>query len=137
MKTRFLPGVVFIILGLAEAIGPYTFIPVCESMDGNYMKCRQTASAELGVGLVIVVLGLLLILLASSQIRLGLSIAIGLNAVLVILIPNVLIGVCPNAHMKCHALTLPALSLLGILTLIGAAVNIWYLWKANRKEESV
>jgi hypothetical protein len=137
MRNRLFSGILFTLLGLLEAVGPLTFFPVCEAMDGKYMKCHWTALAELGIGVIIATLGVLLIVLASRQIRIGISIAIGLNAILVILVASTLIGVCAGIHMRCHALTLPALGLLGILTLLLAAANIWYLWNADRKEGSV
>lgn len=76
------------------------------------MKCRWTAQAELGIGLLISVLGALLIVFKSKQIRIGLSLSAALNGILALLIPTVLIGVCENAHMTCRALALPALSVL-------------------------
>lgn len=136
MIKRILAGVVLFILGLLIAVGPHTIFPVCEAMGDNYMKCHWTAQAVSGIGLSIAFLGVLLIILTPKQIRLGISLAILPNAILVTVIPNVLIGVCNNIHMNCHALTLPALNVLGVLTLLAVVINIWYLWKTNRKEGS-
>lgn len=136
MKKRLFTGVLFIVLGILEAVGPHTFIPVCDAMDGKFMKCYWTAQAETGIGISIVVLGVLLILLSSRQIRIGISIGIALNAILVILIPDALIGVCGKIHMSCRALTLPALNLLGALTLLAAVINVWLLRNENREVQS-
>jgi hypothetical protein len=136
MIRQRLAGVLFLILGLLVAIGPHTIFPVCEAMGDGYMKCHWTAQAVLGIGVSIAVLGVLLIMIASKPIRIGISLALIPYAVLVILIPNLLIGVCGKLHMRCHSLTLPALNVLGIVLLLAAGINVWLLWSSNRKEES-
>ena len=96
----------------------------CESGDcgGAPMVCHWTAQAELGAGGLIAVLGALLLLSGKEQVRLGLALA-GIPAgLLAILIPNVLVGVCASPHAACHSLTLPALTVLGVLfTALAAA----------------
>lgn len=99
------------------------------------MKCHWTARAELGTGLVIALLGLLMLIFRSAQIKLGLSIALGLNGILALLIPTVLIGVCGNVKMTCRSLTLPALVILASVVTIAAAANAFYLYHSNRKEQ--
>lgn len=131
MKERGIFGVLFILLGGLIAIGPQTFFKVCDTTE-KMMKCHWTAQAELGVGALIAVLGILILVIASRQIRIGITIGIVLNGILTILIPNALIGVCKSNHMHCHALTLPALTLLGIVTVVVGIVNIIYLSKKER-----
>lgn len=137
MIKRIFVGILYIILGLLVAIGPQTLFPACGAHDGKFMKCHWTAQAELGIGLTIAILGLLLILIASRQLRIGISIGIFLNAILELLIPNALIGVCGSLQMNCRILTLPALNILGVLVALSAVINIWFLWNKDRKEESV
>lgn len=136
MAKRLLTGFLFIIIGLLAAVGPYTVFPVCGAHDGKFMKCRWTAQAELGLGLSIVFLGVVLLLFAARQLRIGISIGVFINSILVLLIPNVLIGVCGSVDMNCRILTLPALSILGVLSALIAALNIWSLWRENGKEGS-
>lgn len=97
------------------------------------MKCHWTARAELGTGLVIALLGLLLLIFRSVQVRIGLSIALGLNGILALLIPTVLIGVCGNVKMTCRSLTLPVLVILASVVTVAAAANAFYLYHFNRK----
>lgn len=134
MIKRLFTGFIFILIGLFVAVGPYTVFPVCGAHDGKFMKCHWTAQAELGIGLSIAILGLLLLLFTAKQIRIGISIGIILYSILLLLIPNVLIGVCGKADMNCRILTLPALNILGALSALVAALNIWLLWRENRKE---
>lgn len=101
---------------------------VMTSVMSSPMKCYWTARAELGVGILIAFSGLLLLLLKSLQSRLGLSLAIGLNGVLVILFPSVSIGVCGSTAISCRVLTLPALYILGGLTVAASVLNVsWHI----------
>jgi len=99
----------------------------------SVMKCHWTAQAELGIGILIALLGAFLIIFQSKQIRMGLSLALGLNGILALLIPTVLIGVCGGAHMPCRSLALPALTVLSSVVIVTSAVNAVYLFISNRK----
>jgi hypothetical protein len=130
MKNKFIFGIAVIIIGLLIALGPQTLFPVCEAEE-MIMKCFWTARAELGAGLVIALLGLATLLFPSIQTRRGFFIAIGLNALLALFIPSILIGVCAGKHMRCHALTLPALLVLSAVLLALAIVNSLLLEKTK------
>jgi hypothetical protein len=131
MKNRLSIGITFIVLGLLIAIGPFTLFPVCEVMDDMIMKCHWTAQAELGIGLGIAVLGVLSLVFASKEVRLGLSIAVLLNGILSLLVETALIGMCANPAEPCRLLTQPALSVLGGVLVVAAAIQSVYLWKTN------
>ena len=96
------------------------------------MKCHWTARAELGVGLLIALEGFLLILFGSRQIRFGLNAAIGLNGILALLFPTVLIGVCGSTRMNCRSLTFPALVIISGSVIAGSVINGIYLYKTER-----
>jgi hypothetical protein len=135
MKNRIATGIITIIAGLLTAFGPSTIFSVCGPTDeGKFMKCHWTAQSEIGIGIIIAILGVSLIVISAKQIRLGISAGTALLAVLEILIPNKLIGVCGGEHMRCHALTLPVLTVLGAVTFVVLAANIVYLAYADRKE---
>lgn len=97
------------------------------------MKCYWTARVELGIGLVIALIGFLILLHSSVAIRLGLTIGAGLNAILALLIPTVLIGVCQSTRMACHSLTLPALIILSSFAIIISKINIILLYQVHKK----
>ena len=124
--NRALTGGAFTILGLLTAIGPQTIFAVCDAMDGKYMKCHWTAQAELGNGVIIAILGFLLFL-SSEKVRVGLQAALLLLSLQTILLPNLLIGMCGGNHMSCRALTLPALDVIGAVSIVIGAVNLIYL----------
>ena len=136
MWKKTFAGVIVIVLGLFIAIGPFTLFHVCRPDDPEmYMRCYWTARAELGLGIVISVLGLLSAILGSGKIRTGLNIGVLLNSIIVFLIPNFLIGVCEGKHMHCHAVALPALSVLSILLFIIAAINIIYFYRNEENKK--
>lgn len=133
MKNRLISGILFLIFGLLIALGPQIIFPVCGGQgETTPMKCYWTAQAELGAGLVIAFQGLLLILFSSRQIRMGLNLATGLNGVLALLLPTVLIGVCGSTRMNCRSLTLPALVILSTFVIAGSVINGIYLYQTGR-----
>ncbi len=108
-----------------------------EMSSNMVMTCHWTARAELGIGFVIAILGVLLIVLQSAQIRIGIHISLTLNGILALLIPNTLIGVCKHPHSQCHSLTLPALTILSIVVILAAIINVIYLYKSQIKGKAI
>jgi hypothetical protein len=131
MRNRIYTGSAAILLGLLIALGPQFLFKVCPVGD-LAMKCHWTAQAEIGIGVLIAALGAALILFASAETRLGLTIGIFLSGVLALLIPHALIGGCPMHTMQCRKITFPAITVISVLLLIGAAFNAVYL---TRKTE--
>jgi hypothetical protein len=127
MRNRIVSGGAVVVLGLLAALGPQFLFRVCPVMGDMVMRCHWTAQAEIGVGALIAALGIALMIFASPGIRLGLSIGVFLSGVLVLLLPHVLIGGCPSPFMECRKIAFPALTVIGILLLITAALNAWYL----------
>jgi hypothetical protein len=132
MKNRIISGGGAIVFGLLIALGPQFLFKVCPVMGDMIMKCHWSAQAEIGVGALIAALGIAFIVFANPKTRLGLTIGIFLSAVLALLIPHVLIGGCANHTMSCQKITFPAITVISILLLIGAALTALYL--ARRKE---
>ena len=72
----------------------------------------------------ILVLGVVA-LFVNVQIRIGLNIAAIANTLLLLAVPTFLIGICKGAMMHCRMVMLPTLIVLGVLTLVFAAIAIW------------
>jgi hypothetical protein len=132
MRSKIRIGVAFIALGLLAALGPTALFPVCDS-GMMKMACHDTARAELWVGLAIAALGAAYALTRPAKIRIGLAAASGLGGALAVLLPTALTGVCKNADMICHSLTLPALVILGAATVALGAAGIALSARAARK----
>lgn len=134
MKSKFLSGIVFIAAGLLLATGPYLLFPVCKG-GMMVMRCHNTAKAELILGILMIAAGALTLITKSKKIRLWLNAATGLLAVLAILFPNAITGVCSKVHMSCRSLTLPSIAIISILLVFFTAVNTLYLFKQGNKGE--
>ena len=136
MRKNYIFGALFVIAGLLIAIGPKTFFAVCNSDGEMTMKCFYVAQTELAIGIAIAVLGIVLALLKDNVAQITASIALALNGIITILIPDVLIGVCKNAHMHCNAFTRPALNILGAVVIILAVVGaVLFRKKENKANE--
>ena len=115
-------------LGLLVALTPYVLFTVCQTgvptASGSFvpMKCFWTARASLGNGGLIVFSGLVLCIARHPGVRLGAALVTAAAGTLAILTPVWVIGVCPGGMMPCHMGTRPALILLGLLTVLAAAL---------------
>lgn len=119
-------GIVFIILGILIAIGPWTIFAVCDS---TTMKCHYTAEAELVMGAMIALLGLLLVFVKSAETKIVIGIGeMGLG-IFAVLISTTLIGMCPASSMECHLLAEPMLKILGTAVVILSLVLVYMAWK--------
>ena len=112
-----------ILFGALIAIAPQTFAHACTGHDMPG-ACHYSQQAATGIGVVILVLGVVA-LFVNAQVRIGLNIAAIANALLLLAVPTFLIGICKGAMMHCRMVMLPTLIVLGVLTLVFAAVAIW------------
>jgi hypothetical protein len=133
MKNRIISGSAAIVSGLLIALGPQFLFKVCPVMGDMIMKCHWSAQAEIGIGILIAALGIALVIFANPHTQLGLTIGVFLAGILALLIPHVLIGGCPSSHMPCRKITFPAITVVGILLLIAAALNALYLARKTMK----
>ena len=120
MPRKLFAAISQIVLGALIAIAPQTFAHVCAVKDMP-MACRYTARVALGLGVVIALLAIIGFF-APSRVRVGLDLA---NAVLGVLVPTMLVGVCRGSMMHCHMVTMPTLIVLGVLLAVLAAVAVY------------
>lgn len=142
-RTVVIAGIL-VLLGIAIVITPWYIFPVCEAKgmtshsmfekmgdnqaasmaSGMLMKCGYTARAEAAVGIIVILAGLVLFAQKARKYRKVLGGAIAGFGILAILIPTVLIGVCNAPDAPCRIGTLPALILLGALTIVAGAIVV-------------
>jgi hypothetical protein len=135
MKNRAITGFGAVAAGLLIALGPQYIFKLCPpAEDGHFMTCHWTGCAEIGVGLLIAAFGAGLLLFSSPGTRFGLSLAIALTGILAVLLPSVLIGGCMMETMACRRVVFPTLTVIGALTIIGFAINAFYLLGSGRRE---
>lgn len=128
MKKNLVFAISIAVLGLLVAVAPYSFAKVCE-VGEKIMKCHWTARIELFLGISSVVLAVLKVISADAKYQIALNSALALNALGVILVPTVLIGVCGKATMHCHSVTRPTEIVFGILIFVISAAQTVILWK--------
>jgi hypothetical protein len=134
-------GAVLIILALATAIVPQftdchsqgKFISMPNGMTME-MKCFWTAMSSIALGIPLGVMGILTMLSKRREARrmlavLGVTLGVG-----VILIPTVLIGVCPNAMMLCNMVLKPVLMLTGTLATLTSLIILGTQLKADEPQ---
>jgi hypothetical protein len=128
-------GLPIFAIGVVVAALPRLVYFAYESTMGMPMRCYATANAEIAVGTAIFLCGALYFFAASAKVRLVASLLAIVAAAFALLFPTALTGLCGDAHMACHLLTLPALiassSLIALFALVGAALSVRSLLRAR------
>jgi Domain of unknown function (DUF4418) len=130
-RKSHIPAGILILLGVLVVLTPWFIFPVCEIKgvsdtgmadmnmnSGTHMKCWYTAEAETGVGALVILTGVALLALPGRVSRKTAGIIGGILGLIVILVPTVLVGICSTPDAPCRIGTLPALLLLGAVTVI-------------------
>jgi hypothetical protein len=128
-------GVPIFAIGVVVAALPRLGYFAYESTAGMPMRCYATANAEIAVGTAIFLCGALYFFAASAKVRLVASLSAIVAAAFALLFPTVLTGLCGDAHMACHMLTLPALvassALIALFALVGVTLSARSLLRAR------
>ena len=133
MKNRYITSIIHIILGVLLILIPTVLFPVCPS-DEMRMSCFYTSKAEIGLGILSIILGIAELIASKDEIRAGLGIAQAAVAVLVLLYPLKLTGLCGMSDMRCRVQTLPALIVFSVILFVFSAINVVYLLKRSSAE---
>jgi len=134
VKKNFISGGAAVLFGLLIALGPQFLFKGCGVHGDEHIPfCYWAARGELAVGFLIAAIGIWIILSADLKVQMGLSISIFLAAIVAGIIPyKVFFSVCADASMRCNKVTLPALTIICALLLIGVIFNVIYLEKKTR-----
>ena len=123
MKKLSIPALIILILALIIAIGSQTFLGPCVHSDGSFGACHWAGQAMLGIGILLALEGAVAVFIRDARIRTGLLIAAALTAVLGLLTPGTLIGLCQMATMRCRAVMQPAMRILCGLVLAVSVIG--------------
>jgi len=125
-------GIALVIFALAIAIIPV--FTQCDPMIAmgktTYMKCHWSALAEITIAAPLLVSGAMFLITRKKEglyILSILGIVVGFAAILV---PTLIIGVCPTG-MPCHTVMQPSLVILGSLTVVGCVGGLVLAHKAD------
>ena len=117
------PALAILILATLVAAGVKTVLGPCVHEDGSFGPCHWAGQAVFGTAVLLAVQSLCAIVQRQEAGRRGLYLAMMLTAVLGILFPGTLIGLCGMATMRCRAVMRPAVTILfslaAILSLAG------------------
>ena len=110
-------------------------LPVCHPMGGGVMRCGTSATVDSILGLVLLVIAVAAAGVLKKNAHIILSALALVTGIFVALVPTVIVGTCPHAHMACHAVTAPMLAITGVVIALFAAVNLFYLKLRRRNEQ--
>ena len=110
-------------------------LPVCHPMGGGAMRCGTSATVDSILGLVLLVIAVAAAGVLKKNAHIILSALALVTGIFVALVPTVIVGTCPHAHMACHAVTAPVLAIAGVVIALFAAVNLFYLKLRRRNEQ--
>jgi hypothetical protein len=133
MKKSTIIGAVVITFGLFIALGPQFLFKVCGHGENGYPHCHWSAQAEIGMGFLIVALGVCMIVFTDQKTRLGLLVGIFFAGIIVLSIPNMLIGGCGMMSMQCRKVAFPALTAESVALLVFSAIMLTVI--AMRRQE--
>jgi len=123
--------IVLLALALVLFIGLLTFLRPCgPKEDGGWMTCHWAGRALTGVSGTMLALALVRLFVCGG-VKLGLDIGTAALALLSICIPGHLIGLCMMDTMRCHAVMTPSVTVIAILTIAAAAIDIFVQRKKN------
>ena len=120
-----IPAVIIVLSALAAAAGSRSFLGPCVHEDGTFGPCHWAGQALFGLALLMAAEAVIAVAWKNESLRKGLYIAMALTAVLGILVPGTLIGLCGMATMRCRALMRPAMTILFAVMGIASAAGVF------------
>ena len=125
-KRSMIPAVIIGLSALAAAAGSRSFLGPCVHEDGTFGPCHWAGQALFGLALLMAAEAVIAVAWKNESLRKGLYIAMALTAVLGILVPGTLIGLCGMATMRCRALMRPAMTILFAVMGIASAAGVFF-----------
>ena len=118
-------------LSLILFIGLLTFLKPCgPKEDGSWMTCHWAGRALAGLAGAMLVLSIIR-WFAGGGVKLGLDIALAVLAALAICVPGHLIGLCMMDAMRCRAVMTPGVTVVAVLVIAAAVIDIFVQRKKN------
>jgi hypothetical protein len=121
-----------LILGILLIALSRVVLPVC---GGGAMRCGTSATVDAALGLALLVIAVLAAGFPKKNVHLALSALALVVGIFVSLVPTLIVGTCPHAHMACHTITAPVLAVTGVVIALFAAVNLVFLKLRRRNEQ--
>ncbi|HUT52522.1 MAG TPA: DUF4418 family protein [bacterium] len=131
MKARAV-GIAVVALGVLLVLTPWVIFPVCgvgrfapgPGIAPGMHPCHGTLQAETVLGAAAIVIGFIPVLWPRKKAVLGASLGAAAVAVLAVLFPLAITGLCKVVTMPCRLGTLPALETVATLMMLAAALGL-------------
>ena len=121
-----------VLLNLGFLVGMQGVLAPCEMRpDGSWMNCHWAGEALTGIAAVLTVIALMHIVIPRAHIKCGLSLAILPLSVFALILPDHLIDLCMMEHMRCHTVMTPAVTVISLVNILLAAVDIYVYRKGD------
>jgi hypothetical protein len=136
---KIIPAVIILSLGLLVCLVPWHIFPVCQAgllpsfstLKMPPMQCLWAGKAAWGQGALLLAAGFMLLFVPQSAGR-GLCLMLTPLGAFILLTPLLLVPVCPGEMMPCRLGTLPALGVLGVLTMLAGPL-LYCILKENKR----
>jgi len=135
MKLYKLFVIANLIFGVLLIVLTKLILPVCHPMGGGAMRCGTSTTVDAVLGLVLLAVAVAAAGLLKKKAHIVFSAIAFVVGVFVSLVPTVIVGTCPHAHMACHSVTAPVLAVFGALIALFAVLNLIYLKLRRRNEQ--
>ena len=122
MKKIPFPACAVFLIAMVIAVGSVSFLGPCVHEDGSFGACHWAGRSILGIGALLAAQSILALIL-KQQSRTGVYITMVLTALLGMLTPGTLIGLCGMATMRCRAVMQPAMVILFVLAALFSALG--------------
>lgn len=135
MKQHLVFALVNFVFGILLIVLTKVILPVCHPMDAMTMSCGISTTIDAVLGVALIAIAVVAVIRWGKKARAILSfwgLVIGVFAALV---PTVIVGTCPHAHMACHVVTGPVLAVTGAVIALFEALNLGYLKLKRRNEQ--
>lgn len=132
MKKTNIFGLVIAFWGIVETLLAFVILPFCKPMGEMVMRCNMTSFVDGVLGIFIIAAGA--VIWRVPKTRTVLSSAAAVLGIVIALVPTLIVGVCPNPHMHCHAISAPVLVIVGFFIVIAGIIGGIVSYKQNLRD---
>ena len=124
--------VLLLVLNLIFFVGIQTVFAPCEARpDGSWMTCHWAGQAFIGIAAALLAIAVMHLVIPRIQVKIGLSLAMIPVSVLAFAVPDHLIDLCMMETMHCHTVMEPAVTVISLLNVLLAAVDVYVYQKGE------
>ena len=117
--------VLLAVFSILFLIGSLTFLAPCgPKEDGGWMTCHWAGNAVAGAAAVLAVIAVLHLIAPDDRMKAGLSLAAIPAALLALLLPGSIIGLCMMDTMRCRAVMRPGAAVMSVLVIAAAVFDL-------------